>query len=102
MHFTIEIGFRPVLEILPIIDVEPNCTLDEQDFRVDNFPGSKNFYPILQSVAQNAFSGISNGTELRMYSLLKDGKPVRMDTNRQPKFRKLSQLQLVDKYYGDE
>jgi hypothetical protein len=101
-NHTIEIGFRPVLEILPIIDVEPNCTLDEQDFRVDNFPGSKNFYPILQSVAQNAFSGIPNGTELRMYSLLKDGKPVRMDTNRQPKFRKLSQLQLVDKYYGDE
>lgn len=101
-NHTTEIGFRPVLEILPIIDVEPNCTLDGQDFRVDNFPGNKNFCPILQPADKDAFRGIPDGTTLRMYSVLKNGKPVRMDTNRLSKFRGLSKLQLVDKYYGDE
>lgn len=101
-NHTVEIGFRPVLEILPVIDVEPNCTLDGQDFQVDNFPGSKNFYPILQPADKDAFGGIPNGTTLRMYSVLKNGKPVRMDTNRLSKFRELSKLRLVDKYYGDE
>lgn len=101
-NHTIQIGFRPILEILPIIDVEPNCTLDGQDFQVNNFPGSKNFYPILQPTDKDAFGGIPNGTTLRMYTVLKNGKPVRMDTNRLSKFRELSKLRLVDKYYGDE
>lgn len=101
-NHTVELGFRPVLEIRPVIDVRPNCILDGQDFQMDNFPGSKNFYPILQPANKDAFESILDGTKLRMYSVLKNGKPVRMDTNRLSKFRELSKLQLVDKYYGDE
>ena len=37
-----------------------------------------------------------------MYTLLKKGRPVRMDTNRKGKYQDVSQLKLTDRYFGEE
>lgn len=96
------IGFRPVLEILPAFGLIPNVKLDGQEFTLTNLPGSKDFYPILQPSLESAFADIPDGQENRMYTLLKDGKPVRMDINRRRTFKNVAQLELTDRYFGDE
>ncbi len=96
------VGFRPVLEILPAFGLVPNVNLDGQEFSLTNLPGSKDFYPILQPRIEGAFANIPNGQESRMYTLLKDGKPVRMDINRRRTFKNITQLELTDRYFGDE
>lgn len=96
------VGFRPVLEILPAFGLIPNVRLDGQEFSLTNLPGSKDFYPILQPKMENAFTDIPDGQESRMYTLLKDGKPVRMDINRRRTFKNATQLELTDRYFGDE
>lgn len=96
------IGFRPVLEILPSIVVTPNCNLDGQDFRWSALPDYSNFCPVLQPVNSDIFANIQAGQSVRMYTLLKDGKPVRTDTGRKSKLQDVTQLELTDRYYGDE
>lgn len=96
------IGFRPVLEILPSIIVTPNCNLEGQDFHWSALPDSNNFCPVLQPVKEDIFSNVPVGQPVRMYTLLKDGKPIRTDTGRKGKFQNAAQLELTDRYYGDE
>lgn len=47
-----------------------------------------------------AFSGLADGTEVSMYSLLMDGQPVRQDDT--VNYNQGSQLELTDKFYGPE
>lgn len=96
------VGFRPVLEILPAFGLVPNVRLDGQEFSLINLPGSKDFYPVLQPRMEGAFAYIPDGQERRMYTLLKDGKPVCMDINRRRTFKNVTQLELTDRYFGDE
>lgn len=96
------VGFRPVLEILPAFGLIPNVKLDGQEFSLTNLPESKDFYPILQPRMESAFADIPDGQESRMYTLLKDGEPVRMDIRRKRVFKDMSQLELTDRYFGDE
>lgn len=96
------IGFRPVLEILPSIVVTPNCNLDGHDFYWDALPDYSNFCPVLQPTNQDVFANVQAGQSVRMYTLLKNGEPVRTDTGRKSKFQNVSQLELTDRYYGDE
>ena len=51
---------------------------------------------------QDAFSGILNGEQIRMYTLLKNGRPVPMNPKQKRVFKDMSQLKLTDKYFGDE
>lgn len=95
------IGFRPVLEILPSIVVTPNCNLDGQDFHWGALPDYSNFCPVLQPTDQEVFANVQAGQSVRMYTLLKNGKPVRTDTGRKSKFQNVSQLELTDRYYGE-
>lgn len=92
------IGFRPALELLPTQSVESNCVLDGQNFRLDTIPGNDNSYPILYPVQNNGFEDIPNGQKLRMYTFVEDGRPV-LSPN---PFKNINQLQLTDKYFGDE
>lgn len=101
-HQCSEIGFRPVLEILPALNIEPNCELDGQVFRLSSLSNGEVFYPVLQPIEQDAFSSIFNGKQIRMYTLLKNNKPVRMDSRQRRVFKDVSQLKLTDKYFGKE
>lgn len=97
------LGFRPVLEPLgPDSEITPDCKLDGTDFCLSNMPGSKGFCPILVPVDGGVFRDIPKGQQVRMYTLLKDGRPVRMDTNQKSKYQDDLQLKLTDRYFGEE
>lgn len=56
----------------------------------------------LSSVAGNAFNNMPNGTTVKMYTILADGNPIRMDLQKPvPVFSEVA-LQITDKYFGDE
>ena len=80
----------------------PNCNLDGHDFYWDALPDYSNFCPVLQPINQDVFANVQAGQSVRMYTLLKNGEPVRTDTGRKSKFQNVSQLELTDRYYGDE
>ena len=96
------IGFRPAPDPIGFYKFVPNCSLDGQDFQFGALPGNRHFCPILQPAQSNIFAGALNGQKVHMYALLKDGKPVRTDTNRKGKFQDIAQLEITDRYYGDE
>ena len=96
------VGFRPVLEPLASDNLVFNCTLDEQDFCWSTIPNGKGFCPILQPTQKNVFANVPNRQQVRMYTLLKKGRPVRMDINRKGKYQDASQLKLTDRYFGEE
>lgn len=98
----VDTGFRPVLEPLGDINSTPNYKLDGVEFRLSKIPGSDGHSFVLQPTPGNVFADIPNGQQVKMYTLLKDGKPVRMDTNRKSKYNSKSRLKLTDRYYGDE
>ena len=98
----VNIGFRPVLEPLASDNLVFNCTLDEQDFCWSTIPNGKGFCPILQPTQKNVFANVPDRQRVRMYTLLKKGRPVRMDTNRKGKYQDVSQLKLTDRYFGEE
>ena len=95
-------GFRPVLEPLGPDSETPNCRLDGIDFSLTNMPDSKEFCPILTPLSERAFASIPNGHQVRMYTLLHNGRPVRTDNNYKGKFQDIVQLELTDHYFGDE
>ena len=97
-----DVGFRPVLEPLASDNLVFNCTLDEQDFCWSTIPNGKGFCPILQPTQKNVFANVPNRQQVRMYTLLKKGRPVRMDINRKGKYQDASQLKLTDRYFGEE
>lgn len=92
------IGFRPALEILPSLNVAPNCVLDGQNFRLDTIPGNNKFYPVLYPIQDSGFKNIPNGQKQRMYTFVQDGRPILL-----PDLSKnTTRLRLIDKYFGDE
>lgn len=93
-----DIGFRPVLEILPNLNVAPNCMLDGQNFRLDIIPGGNRFHPVLYPVQDNGFKDIPNGQKQRMYTFVQDGQPVLLTDLS----KNTTRLRLTDKYFGDE
>lgn len=92
------IGFRPVLEPLGSVVGVPNCKLDGTDFRLGSIPGGEGVCPILQPVGYNVFAGISDGSQVKMYSLVEDGRPVHANGS----FKDATKLTLTDHYFGDE
>jgi len=99
------VGFRPTLEILT---ADPLLTgkvieLEDQKFLVSQLQGAihKVFYPQLSPVGANPFVNIANGTAVRMYTLLCNGKPVQQN-GKKPPTRTKGELSLTDQFYGDE
>ena len=96
------IGFRPALEFVPSAQFSHTCVLEGQGFYWSNIPGGEDFCPILQPVGGEAFTKFPNGYRIRMYTFTRDGQPIRTRTRQIPKVEKGAQLQLTDRYYGDE
>jgi len=98
-------GFRPALEFLPSDALCPEkvVELEEQKFLVSQLQGAihKVFYPQLSPVGANPFTNIPNGTVVRMYTLLCNGKPVRQN-GKKPPARTKGELSFTDQFYGDE
>lgn len=92
------IGFRPVLEPLGVEAPKPNCKLDGADFQMTNLPGGHGFCPVLQPVGYDVFADISDGSQVKMYTLIEDGRPVHVDGG----FKNAAKLTLTDRYFGDE
>lgn len=101
------VGFRPLLEPLCIF-AKPSSnivTLDGQEFVVSQLHGAthNSFYPQLSPVMGTPFDKISNGTIIKMYTLLCDGVPVRQDILDDEVVHDPGvNLTFTDKYYGDE
>jgi len=99
------VGFRPVLEILTSDPRSSDKTvvLEDQKFLVSQLQGAthKVFYPQLSPVGANPFASISDGTAVRMYTLLCNGEPVPQNEKKPIKWTK-GKLSLTDRFYGDE
>jgi len=99
------IGFRPALEILTSDALSPDkvVELEDQKFLVSQLQGAthKVFYPQLSPVGANLFASISDGTAVRMYTLLCNGKPVRQN-GKKPTARTKGEISFTDQFYGDE
>jgi len=74
------VGFRPVM--VPLLK---NCT------EMDIFDPS-------------VFSGIRDGTEIKMYTLMLDGNPIKVTGEVTPSFNLLpkTKISFTDEYYGDD
>ena len=109
----INIGFRPVLEPL-VPAVLPNrhlINLEQHRFSIGCMThgmAGPTFNPILyptnpdMSFNDSVFQDIPSGTQVRMYTLLSDGKPVEMDSGNLPSHIKGSELTFTDKFYGEQ
>lgn len=97
-----DLGFRPVLEFLGSVGETPNCTLDGENFHLSSIPGSEWFWPILQPIKKGIFEEISDNRQIKMYTLLKNGQPVRTDTFLPDTPSNMTCLEITDRYYGDE
>jgi len=102
---SVDVGFRPALEIL-LSDPLPSdkiVVLEDQKFLVSQLQGAihKVFYPQLSPVDANPFANIPDGTAVRMYTLLCNGKPVRQN-GKKPATRAKGKISLTDQFYGDE
>lgn len=115
-----DIGFRPVLEPLQSM---PSCqykeiTLDAQTFCVVQnkvrHPTLIDFRPALypqikfkdgnSRFTTEAFGGLEDEQEVRMYTLLMNGEPIRQGKSlyATAKYNDGAKLALTDKYYGEE
>ena len=99
---TVDLGFRLVLEFLGAEDETPNCTLDGVDFHLSSIPGGESFCPILQPVQKDIFADIPDNQQIKMYTLLKDGHPVYTDAFLPDTPSDTGQLEITDRYFGDE
>ena len=101
----ISVGFRPVLEILGCERPSSGRTvnLDGEDFKLMQMPGITGpvFYPTLISLTGHAFAHIPEGRELKMYTLLCNGRPVPQTTKTVAKYKPGAELLLTDRYYGE-
>lgn len=91
-------GFRPVLEPIPSDSPTPNINLDGTDFRLSSIPGGDGYCPILQPVNRKSFEDISDGQQLKMYTLMEGGHPIHFEAA----IKDVSKLTLTDRYFGDE
>ena len=85
--------------------------MEGQDFVVSQFSSVKEsgFFPILYPVLRDnnnvdltVFKGIPSGTQMRMYTILMDGKAVRQDRKTTPKYKAGATLTITDEFFGDE
>jgi len=99
------LGFRPALEILPSDALCPDkvVELEGQKFSISQLQGSINkvFYPQLNPIGSNPFLNIPDGTTVKMYTLLCNGKPVRQN-RKKPAARAKGEISLTDQFYGEE
>ena len=96
------IGFRPVLEPLGFESPVPNYTLEGHNFQFNAICDLTNLLPTLQPAEKDVFANIPDGYKIRMYAFLKDGKPVSINTPEKHELKEKRQLELTDRYYGDE
>lgn len=94
------IGFRPILEPMCVDNPSTNCKLDGVDFQLSSIPGGVGFCPMLQPIQMDVFKDIPSGKQIRMYTILANGKPIRIGDGVK-KSAKLT-LTLTDRYFGDE
>lgn len=102
VHGSKNVGFRPVLEPLPTHGVSTNCKLDGEDFFLSSIPCGEWFYPILQPIKEDVFANIPDHQQIRMYTLLKNGQPVRTDAAFPDSPSNTIHLEMTDRYFGDE
>lgn len=100
-------GFRPALEPMHphTLSICKKIRLEEKVFIVTMLQGSDGtiFYPQIHPVCSNLFQGIPDGSIIKMYTLLCDGRPVRQDVALPDIQRKNNtRLELTDKFLGDE
>lgn len=102
------LGFRPVLEPLPsdVLDTDELITLEGQKFVMSQLQGTNDrmFYPQLSPIGARPFEGIPEGTEVKMYTVLANGTPVRTDLDAVEELfmPKDTQVTLIDAFYGEE
>lgn len=114
-HKSAAVGFRPAVEPIPIRSLNPQkyVQLDGFDFLitqvgsggVEDSSGLSGGYPILNprnAATVHMLDKIPNGTGCRMYTLLKEGKPVNMETKTTPVFQKGTVCTLTDKFFGEK
>lgn len=104
---SVNVGFRPVLEVARIRNSKgkSNCVLDGENFIMAQIPGEVHgFTPTLTPASKPLFQKIPNGTELKMYTLVYRGEPVRLWPQNKIQFsvEDVKNFQLTDKYFGDE
>lgn len=102
----VRIGFRPVLE-LACIGIAPYnwvAYLEGQNFAVTQLAGLEEglFLPQLIPFNKRVFSHLGDGEELRMYTLLCGGKPVRQGKGIPVACEPEASLLITDKFYGEE
>lgn len=96
------IGFRPVLEPLGFELPVPNYELEGHQFQFNAICDRTNLLPTLQPVEKDVFANFPDGHKIRMYTFLEDGKPVLIDAHEKHGLKEKRQLELTDRYYGDE
>lgn len=113
-----DIGFRPILEPLQStpfcqyreisLDGQPFCVaqnklkdITETFFRPAIYPQKKDGAGCSQFDA-SVFRGVPDGTEIRMYTVLVNGKPVRQNQKAAAPYKPGSEITLTDRYYGDQ
>lgn len=102
----VNLGFRPVLEILRLNSFKSDwrANLDGEDFAITQMPGvmCPVFYPQLTPTTGQTFANIPDGTILKMYTLLCNGKPINQ-TKRNPLTRRPApHLTITDRFFGEE
>ena len=110
------IGFRPVLEPKEPIAFEPGSVLSLEGHRfglrqetvpeenADTVSFQPVLYPLLKSspiqfIDRQLLRGV---TDLKAYTLLMDGKPVRQDMKRGQGYKPGAALELTDRFFGEE
>ena len=92
------LGFRPVLEPLGHDGLFRSIKLDGVSFQLSSIPGGEGYCPVLTPTSKDAFSGIPDGSQVKMYSLSEDGQPVHF----WELGKDAAKLELTDQYFGDE
>lgn len=110
-------GFRPLLEPLPPAGVLPGKTvsLGGQKFHAAQYlPSSPSvFSPVLYPaqtgvdcqndyIDDNVLGFDRNGTQIKAYTLLMSGKPVRQDLEEPVKYKAGTDIMFTDKYFGEQ
>lgn len=95
-------GFRPALDPIGPDSAATHCWLEGAEFRMGKIPDGEVYCPTLQPVQSSVFAGIPDGYQVHMYTLLKNGRPVRTGLTIPGIFLGEKQLEITDRYFGDE
>lgn len=96
-------GFRPALDPIGPDDVTAtHCWLEGAEFRVGRIPDREVYCPTLQPVQNGVFADVPNGWTGRMYTLLKNGRPVYTNAAPGTLLSDKVHLEITDRYFGDE